>query len=432
MKVHTKRRALLAATGGLALALTLSAQSLGQDAVNLTLLVDNRPHAVNLVEGLVKDFEAANPGITIEIETRGADAEGDNLVRTRLATEEMTDIFYFNSGSLFQALNPERTLVDLTDEPFQANVLESFKSVVTANGRLYGAPMDTAMGGGVLYNKKIYADLGLSVPKSWAEFMANNQKIKDAGIPAVIQTFGTSWTAQLFVLGDFYNVLAAEPNFAADYTANKTKYATSPAALKGFERQEEVFKAGFLNSDFASAELADGIRMVALGEGAHYPMLTFAIGTVAELYPENLADVGFFALPGDDPAKNGLTVWMPNALYIPKTTKHPEEAKKFLAFAASVEGCDSQTRAAGATGPYVVKGCTLPAEVPAGVADLLPYFQAEGMTAPALEFLSPVKGPLMPQITVEVGSGFRSAADGAALYDEDVKKQAQQLALPGW
>jgi raffinose/stachyose/melibiose transport system substrate-binding protein len=26
----------------------------------------------------------------------------------------------------------------------------------------------------------------------------------------------------------------------------------------------------------------------------------------------------------------------------------------------------------------------------------------------------------------------RSAEEGAALYDEDVKKQAQQLGLPGW
>ena len=86
----------------------------------------------------------------------------------------------------------------------------------------------------------------------------------------------------------------------------------------------------------------------------------------------------------------------------------------------------------GATGPYLVKGCSIPADVPPVVSDLLPYFETDGATAPALEFLSPVKGPNLPQITVEVGSGIRSAADGAALYDEDVKKQAQQLALPGW
>ena len=55
-----------------------------------------------------------------------------------------------------------------------------------------------------------------------------------------------------------------------------------------------------------------------------------------------------------------------------------------------------------------------------------------GKVTPALEFSSPVKGPALEQITVEVGSGLRSAADGAALYDKDVKKQAQQLGLKGW
>ncbi|GAB3999032.1 hypothetical protein GCM10029992_26650 [Glycomyces albus] len=43
-----------------------------------------------------------------------------------------------------------------------------------------------------------------------------------------------------------------------------------------------------------------------------------------------------------------------------------------------------------------------------------------------------MKGPALEQITVEVGSGIRSAEDAAVLYDEDVKKQAQQLGLEGW
>ena len=64
--------------------------------------------------------------------------------------------------------------------------------------------------------------------------------------------------------------------------------------------------------------------------------------------------------------------------------------------------------------------------------DLLPYFQDGGNSSPALEYLSPVKGPSLEQITVEVGSGIRGAKDAAALYDEDVKKQALQLGLPGW
>jgi len=60
-----------------------------------------------------------------------------------------------------------------------------------------------------------------------------------------------------------------------------------------------------------------------------------------------------------------------------------------------------------------------------------PYIDA-GLAAPALEFLSPIKGPALEQITVAVGSGINSAEEGAELYDQDVEKQAQQLGLPGW
>jgi raffinose/stachyose/melibiose transport system substrate-binding protein len=90
-----------------------------------------------------------------------------------------------------------------------------------------------------------------------------------------------------------------------------------------------------------------------------------------------------------------------------------------------------QNKALPPAGPYVVKGCTLPANVPPAIKDVQPYVD-RGDVTPALEFLSPVKGPALEQITVEVGSGLRSATAGAALYDQDVKKQAQQLGLKGW
>ena len=98
-------------------------------------------------------------------------------------------------------------------------------------------------------------------------------------------------------------------------------------------------------------------------------------------------------------------------MYVPKTTEGAklDAAKKFLAFIASPEGCEAQASAFAPTGPWMVEGCELPADVPAAIKDLQPYVDEDKAT-PALEFLSPVKGPALEQITVEVGSGLRSAA----------------------
>jgi len=58
-------------------------------------------------------------------------------------------------------------------------------------------------------------------------------------------------------------------------------------------------------------------------------------------------------------------------------------------------------------------------------------YQDARTTGLALEFISPIKGPNLEKILVQVGSGITKAAAGAALYDQDVKAEAEQLNLPG-
>jgi raffinose/stachyose/melibiose transport system substrate-binding protein len=426
----TKRIGVIFATAS-ALAMLIAAGP-SQAETKLSFLIDNSPDTVAAAEALVATYEKKAPDVSIDIEQRPGGGEGDNIIKTRLATGEMSDVFLYNSGSLMQAIKPAQTLVDLSNLSSQPNVNESFKAVVRSDGKVYGVPFGTAQGGGIFYNRKIYQELGLSVPKTWAEFMANNEKVKAAGKVAVAQTYRDTWTSQLFVLADYYNLNAAVPNFAEDYTNNKIKYATTPAAMKGFEHLKEIHDAGLMNDDFGAASYDDGLRMVATGEAAHYPMLTFAIGALKQDYSDNLGDVGFFAQPGDDASKNGLTVWMPAAVYIPAASKHIDEAKKFVDFVGSVEGCKIMMATNTVQGPSLVNGCPLPADVPPSVKDMLPYFETKGMTTPALEFSSPIKGPSLEQITVEVGSGIRQPADAAALYDDDVRKQAKQLGIPNW
>ena len=83
------------------------------------------------------------------------------------------------------------------------------------------------------------------------------------------------------------------------------------------------------------------------------------------------------------------------------------------------------------SGPYVTSACTLPDGVPPLIGDVATYFDS-GKTAPALEFLVPVTAPNMQSFTVAAGSGISNAKEAAALADQDVATQAQQLGLPGW
>jgi raffinose/stachyose/melibiose transport system substrate-binding protein len=406
-------------------------------ATSLTLLLGGSEETdVAAGKALVDAFQAANPNITVTTETRPGGSEGDNLIKTRLATGDMSDVFIYNNGSLLQALKPEQNLTPLDDQPWVGKIDELFaESSKGSDGKIYGGPYGTAFGGGVLYNIPLYEKLNLEIPKTWDEFMANNEKIKADGSAAPVeQTYGETWTSQLFVLGDYYNVEQAVPSFAADYTANKAKYATTPEALAGFQHIQEIKDKGYLNKDFASAKLNDGIKAIATGTAAHYPNLG-AVGANIELIePDNAKNVGFFALPGDDASKNGMTVWPgTSAMYIPKSVEGDklEAAKKLIAFTATQAGCDAVASGSPPQGPFLSKDCQLPAEVSQVAKDTQAYFES-GNAGPALEFKSPIKGPALEQICIQVGTGQVDAAKAAELYDQDVKKQAQQLGLPGW
>ena len=314
----------LFATGCSAGSLGSSSGGGSAGATTITFLTGGTDTDVASAKAVIDAFMKANPNITVKNDTRPAGSEGDNLVKTRLSTGDMAEVFIYNNGSLLQAIKPEQNLTPLDDQPWASQLDPTFAaSSKGSDGKLYGGPYGTAFGGGVLYNIPVYKKLNLQIPKTWDEFMKNNETIKKAGgIAPVEQTYGETWTSQLFVLGDYHNVEAQVPDFAAQYTAGKMKYATTPAALAGFQHIQDVKDAGYFNKDFASAKLTDGVKAVATGTAAHYPQLGQIGNNIENVAPGKSNDVGFFALPGPDAATNGMTVWPGTAaMYIPKSVE---------------------------------------------------------------------------------------------------------------
>ena len=364
-------------------------------------------------QALADAYTAKHPNVTFEIETRPGGTEGDNIVKTRLSTGEMTDIFWYNSGSLLQALNPAETLVDLSAEPFIANIASrtcrrsrrATESTASRPRPQWAAASSTT--------RRSSSELGLQVPKTWAEFEANNEKIKAAGIAPVGATYGDTWTSQLFVLADYYNVQAAVPDFAEQYTANKANYADTPAAHGRVPAPPGRLRQGLVPEGLRRGQVRRRPDALAEGKFAQYPMLTFTLGTIAENHPDRSTTSASSASPA-----RTLPRTAPRSGCLPRPTspRQPkanlDAAKDFLGFIASVEGTEALTQAIAPSGPYVIKGSTLPDD--ASRPSRTSRSTSTQHRAPALEFLSPVKGPSLEQITVAVGSGITTAEEGAS------------------
>ena len=404
------------------------------DLSGTTITITLTANAVNAGIQEALDNFTDKTGCQFDETIRPSGTEGDNLIKTMLASEELTDIVYYNSGSLFKALNPTEHFYNLSTIDELAPVIDrydaAYASTVTVDGNIYGVPMNTCQGGGILYYRPYYEELGLEIPTTWAQFVDNCKALQEAGYTPMIGSggSGSTWTTQVLFLASNYSVVAEEPSFADDFTAGTAKFATTQAALRSWEHFDDL--AGMYNTDYLAATYDDGCEKLALGEGAHYVMLTQCVPTIAGLYPDEIENIGFFAIPADDEQYTGLTVWEPDSFYVDKDTEQIEAITEFLLYCASQDYYDQVINAKGATnGPAMLTGITLPDFVPSAISvDMQNYFD-EGKTLPALEFLTPVKGANCEQITTELMSGQTTGAEAAEKYDEDCYKSAVQQGL---
>lgn len=366
-------------------------------------------------------------GITIEkvIVPEGEDL--DNWLKTNLASGSAPDIISYNTGAQLKSLNPSEYFADLSGYDFVDNLDGSFIEAASVDGKLYGVPSGSSQAGAIFYNKAIYEEYGLEIPKTWDEFIANCDVLKEAGETAIIGSYAEKWTTQVPLLADNYNVVTAVPDFPAEFEAGDAKYATTPEALRSWEKLEQ--SAQYFNSDYMATSYDDGCDMIVNGDGAHWIMLTQAFSNIVDLYGDEVNNIGVFAMPGDDADTNGLTVWMPGALIANKNAENLDAVLRFLDFFVSTEAIDAYTGAQSVNGPMCVKGYELPESTPEAIrVDLQKYFD-EGNTAPAMEFMCSVKGSNCPSICQELGSGQTTAGEAAAKYDDDCYKMAVQLGI---
>lgn len=360
-------------------------------------------------------------GFKIEIEP----CDEDNVVKTRLATGDCPDLLIYNTGSLLSSLNPSQYFMDLTDTEMAKTFDDAFTQAASVDGVLYGIPQCDSMGAGVYYNKELYEEYNLQVPETWDEFLSNMDTLQEAGVTGLGSSFKDVVYVQLPFLANNYQVMHDDPDFAKKFTEGNIKFADSEAGLRVWEKYEELVP--YFNEDCASASADEIGERFFSNEFGHIINFSNQIPYWSEVYGDDINKAGFFALPGDTVEQTGLTIWPSNGIFGYKDSKNADAVMAFLEWYASDEGLDALTSfyspAGGFHTGYQPEGATFDI-----VREVQNYY-TEGKTAPALEYLTPIKGANCPQICGEIGSGQTTAKEAAEAYDEDCKKAAMQLGL---
>ncbi|MGH1525807.1 extracellular solute-binding protein [Leifsonia sp. L25] len=132
-------------------------------------------------QGIIKDFEAANKGITVNLDVESW-TDINNVIKTRIQAGKQPDILNIDAFAGFAAddlLYPAKDIVSAqTLNDFQP----AFNKNASIDGTQWGLPF-IASARALFYNKDDFAKAGITdPPKTWADFEADAAKLKAAGV----------------------------------------------------------------------------------------------------------------------------------------------------------------------------------------------------------------------------------------------------------
>ncbi|MGV8834079.1 MAG: extracellular solute-binding protein [Devosia sp.] len=284
-------------------------------------------------QSFIDTFQAANPDITVKFETFEA-TNYNTILATALAGGTGPDLMMVRAYGGLENVATSGYLEPLTTEAIPA--LADFPQAalgaesVRADGKLYAVPFasQTML---VIYNKKIFADLGLSEPQSWDELIADSKAIKDAGMFAFANGTATAWQNETIVSALTSSIMGK--GFYDDLKAGKTDF-TDPRYVEALSKLKDIsayFPDGFIGLDYASSQQLFSSGMAAMFAGGSFELANFKAQN-----PD--LDLGVFAAPGlsaDDEKLVGVFYDGGYAANAAGTNK--EASIKFLNFLASQE-----------------------------------------------------------------------------------------------
>ncbi|MBC7084051.1 MAG: carbohydrate ABC transporter substrate-binding protein [Firmicutes bacterium] len=247
--------------------------------------------------------------------------------------------------------------LDLTGLVKDADYLPGALDSLKVGGKLYGIAYTGKVKPGFWYRKSFFQKHGLTPPTTWEEFVALLDKIaKIPGIKApIVSGDGVGWP--LSDVTEHFIATFGGPQLHKELTAGKIAW-TDPVVKGIFEgRLVPLLKAKRFSEPI---EWTQALELWWQGDYGLYFMGSWITGMV-----KDPSDLGVFSLPG----ARGI-VFGADYAFVPKYTKHPEEAKKLIQFLAT-KGQEVQVTKGGHIATYAKVPLDAYPPVDRGVAELL-------------------------------------------------------------
>lgn len=235
-----------------------------------------------------KMLEEENIKVTVNLEMPSSD-QYESVLQARLTGDDAPDLFTLHSNNI-ATYNDAGYLADLSGEELAGKIYDNVKETVSVDGKLLAVPIES-QAWGVLYNKAIFEECGLTPPSTLSELETVCEKLKEAGYTPFMLAFQEQWVPQLMTALTLGGKVSGElPDWVDRMYRDEGSY----------EEVREIFdvidliiengtpRAMEEGSEAGSADFANGAA-------AMYVQGTWASGTIMATNPD--MQLGVFPLP---------------------------------------------------------------------------------------------------------------------------------------
>ena len=256
---------------------------------------------VEFWEKTVADFEADNPGVTIEVQSiQNEDLDGK--LQTALNSGDAPDIFLQRGGGKMAAMVKAGQLKDLTeaiDGPAADEIPDAAYSASSLDDKVYAMPV-AVLPGGLFYSQDLFDQAGITEnPTTLDELEEATEALKAAGIDPIALGAKDAWPAAhwyyWFALrecsSDTLATAADEMDFSDECWIRAGEDLESFAAT-------EPFNAGFLTTT-AQQGAGSSAGLIANHKAGMELMGAWNPGVIGSLTPDQkpLPDLSWFPFP---------------------------------------------------------------------------------------------------------------------------------------
>lgn len=257
----------------------------------------------------------------------------NNVLNSQLQAGEGPDII--EVGGEVKLLAKANHLLDLSDEDFVSKYTDSGLIPYTADGNVYATPLQSWFEG-IFYNKDIFAENGVEVPKSLDQLIEVSKTLSENGVTPQIMG-AQSWEPMMkqsigVVNNEFYGK-AGNEDF--DEQFNEGEAFVADAWLDAVTQWSKLIDEGILTQEMLGLSYDQALDQFATGKAAMWESGPWAVETILEKNAD--FNLGMFPIPGVEEGDGWLIGGPGSALAINAKSKHIEEALQVLELTATEE-----------------------------------------------------------------------------------------------